>query len=120
VIDSYGSVPLHQQSHGQAVTALFMNRFGGKGLYLLDEPEAALSPTRQLSLISRIHELVEDASQFVIATHSPIIMAYPAARIYLLTEDGISEIEYEECEHFRVSRDFLSNREKMLRILMER
>lgn len=118
VIDSYGGVSLHKQSHGQAFTSLIMNRFGGKGLYFLDEPEAALSPTRQLSLISRMHELVENDSQFVIATHSPIIMAYPNAQIYLLTDDGISEVEYEECDHFRVTRNFLSNRKKMLRILM--
>lgn len=118
VIDSYGGLSLHQQSHGQAFTSLIMNRFGGEGLYFLDEPEAALSPTRQLSLISRMHELVENDSQFVIATHSPIIMAYPNAQIYLLTDDGISKVEYEECDHFRVTRNFLSNREKMLRILM--
>ncbi len=118
VIDSYGGVSLHQQSHGQAFTSLIRDRFGGKGLYFLDEPEAALSPTRQLSLISRMHELVEDASQFIIATHSPIIMAYPNAQIYLLNEDGITEAEYEECDHFRVTRNFLSNRKKMLQILM--
>jgi predicted ATPase len=119
VIDSYGGVSLHEQSHGEAFLALFMNRFGGKGLYLLDEPEAALSPTRQMALISRLHDLVEDESQFVIATHSPIIMAYPKSRIFLLTEDGIEEIAYEDTEHYCVTRDFLSNREKMLRILME-
>ena len=119
LIDSYGGRSLHAQSHGESFLALFMNRFGGKGLYLLDEPEAALSPTRQMALISRLHELVEDDSQFVIATHSPIIMAYPHARIFLLTESGIEEISYEETEHYRVTRDFLSNREKLLKILME-
>ncbi len=120
LIDSYGGRSLHEQSHGESFFALVMNRFGGKGLYLLDEPEAALSPTRQMALISRLHELVEDESQFVIATHSPIIMAYPNARILLLTEDGIEKIPYEETEHYRVTRDFLSNREKMLEILMEK
>jgi predicted ATPase len=120
LIASYGGRSLHEQSHGESFFALVMNRFGGKGLYLLDEPEAALSPTRQMALISRMHELVEDESQFIIATHSPIIMAYPNARILLLTEDGIEEISYEETEHYRVTRDFISNREKMLKILMER
>jgi predicted ATPase len=119
IIDSYGGRSLHEQSHGESFLALFMNRFGGQGLYLLDEPEAALSPARQLALISRLHELVRDRSQFVIATHSPIIMAYPDARIFLFGDGGIEEIAYEETEHYRVTRDFLGNREKMLRILME-
>ena len=120
IIASYGGLSLHEQSHGESFFALVMNRFGGKGLYLLDEPEAALSPTRQMALISRMHELVEDDSQFIIATHAPIIMAYPNARILLLTENGIEEISYEETEHYRVTRDFISNREKMLKILMEK
>ncbi len=119
LLNSYGGRSLHEQSHGESFLALVMNRFSGKGLYLLDEPEAALSPTRQMALISRIHELVEDESQFIIATHSPIIMAYPNARILLLSEDGIEEVAYEETEHYRVTRDFMSNREKLLKILME-
>ena len=86
---------------------------------LAHEPEAALSPTRQMALISRMHDLVRDHSQFIVATHSPIIMAYPKARIYLLTEDGIQETAYEDTEHYRVTRDFLMNPERMLRILME-
>ena len=119
VIDSYGGRSLHAQSHGESFLALFMNRFGGQGLYLLDEPEAALSPTRQMALLARLHDLVKDRSQFVIATHSPIVMAYPDARIFLLTDDGIGEIAYEETEHYRVTRDFLARREQMLKILME-
>jgi predicted ATPase len=119
IIDSYGGRSLHAQSHGESFLALFMDRFGGKGLYLLDEPEAALSPARQLALISRLHDLVQDQSQFIIATHSPIIMAYPDARIFLFGEGGMEEIAYEETEHYRVTRDFLGNREAMLRILME-
>lgn len=119
IIDSYGGVSLHEQSHGEAFFAIFMERFGGRGLYLLDEPEAALSPTRQMSLIARMHELVRDGSQFIIATHSPILMAYPNADILQMTPDGPQSIDYTDTEHYRVTRDFLMNHEKMLRILME-
>ncbi|WP_255450913.1 AAA family ATPase [Sporomusa sp. KB1] len=118
VIDSYGGRSLHEQSHGEAFFATFMNRFGGQGLYILDEPEAALSPLRQMAMISRIHELVRQDSQFVITTHSPIIMAYPDAKIVQLTETGLAEIEYEQTEHYIIMREFINNREKMLKILM--
>lgn len=119
IINSYGSRSLHQQSHGESFFALLMNRFGGKGLYILDEPEAALSPTRQMAMLSRMHELVRNDSQFIIATHSPIIMAYPDARMFSLSERGVASVSYEETEHFQITRDFLNNREKMLRILLE-
>lgn len=119
IINSYGGVSLHEQSHGESFFAVFMERFGGNGLYLLDEPEAALSPTRQMALISRMHELVRGGSQFIIATHSPILMAYPDADIIMLTQDGLGTVDYTETEHYRVTRDFLMNHEKMLRILME-
>lgn len=117
IIDSYGGRSLHQQSHGESFFALVMHRFGGRGLYILDEPEAALSPTRQMALLSRIHDLVQQDSQFIIATHSPIVMAYPNAQILLLSEHGITPSEYTETEHFRVSKDFLMNHEKMIRLL---
>ena len=87
---------------------------------MLDEPEAALSPQRQLAVLSRIHDLVLDDSQFIIATHSPILMAYPGAFIYQFSQDGISRIEYEETEHFQVTRDFLANPSRMLDILLQR
>lgn len=119
VVHAYGDKSPHEQSHGESFFALFLNRFRGQGLYLLDEPEAALSPTRQMALISRMHDLVQDASQFIIATHSPIIMAYPDADILLLTEAGIRHVAYKATEHYRVTRDFLMNPERMLRILME-
>jgi predicted ATPase len=118
IIDSYGGVSLHEQSHGESFFALFLNRLGGEGLYLFDEPEAALSPTRQLAFIARLHQLVERDSQFIIATHSPIIMGYPDARILQLSDDGIREVQYEETEHYSITRDFLEHRESMLRILM--
>ena len=95
-------------------------RFGGQGLYILDEPEAALSPQRQLAVLSRIHDLVLDNSQFIIATHSPILMAYPDAAIYLCNKEGVIPVDYEETEHYQVTRDFLSNREQVLRALMAR
>ncbi len=120
VVDSYGGRSLHEQSHGESFLALMTNRFGGNGIYLLDEPEAALSPQRQLAVLSRIHDLILDNSQFLIATHSPILMAYPDARIYQCGQDGIAEIAYEDTEHFQVTRDFLANPERMLRILLER
>lgn len=114
IIDSYGGRSLHEQSHGESFFATFMNRFGGGGLYVMDEPEAALSPTRQLSMLARIHELVRQGSQFIISTHSPILMAYPDAVIYQLDGSGIEEVALEETEPFRVTRQFLNNRSPML------
>ncbi len=118
IINSYGGISLHEQSHGESFMALAMNRFGGKGLYILDEPEAALSPTRQLALLARIHELIQNDSQFIIATHAPILMAYPNATHYQLEANGPREVAYTETEHFEVTRNFLNNHESVLNILM--
>ncbi len=120
VIGSYGGRSLHEQSHGESFLALLANRFGGQGLYLLDEPEAALSPQRQLAALSRMHDLILDGSQFVMATHSPILMAYADACIYQFTPEGISRVPYDETEHVQLSRDFLANPERMLRVLLHR
>jgi len=120
IINSYGGISLHEQSHGESFLKLMTERFGGQGLYILDEPEAALSPQRQLAVLSRIHDLVEDNSQFVIATHSPILMAYPDACIYQCSKEGIAEIAYEDTEHYKVTRDFLANPKRMMDVLMER
>lgn len=109
---------LHAQSHGESFMALLMNRFGKDGIYLLDEPEAALSPSRQLAMLCRMHELIQQGSQFVIATHSPILMAYPQADIYQITENGLSKTSYTETEHYRVTRDFLNRPDKTLAILL--
>jgi predicted ATPase len=119
LVRSYGGRSLHEQSHGESFMALALNRFRGQGLYILDEPEAALAPSRQLAMLVLIDRLVkEGGSQLVIATHSPILMAYPDATIYHLSgEGGIEPIAYEETEHFRVTRDFLNNREAYLREL---
>ena len=119
-VHSYGGRSLHEQSHGESFLALLMERFGGQGLYILDEPEAALSPQRQLAVLSRIHDLILDGSQFIIATHSPILMAYPEASIFQCSGEGITEVAYEETEHYRITRDFLANPARMLRILLER
>lgn len=116
LILSYGGVSLHAMSHGESFLALFLNRFRGKGLYILDEPEAALSPTRQMAFLSRLHQLVQDDSQFIIATHSPILMAYPHAVIYEVGE-GYQAVPYEETEHVRITREFLTHPEKMRRAL---
>jgi len=118
VIDSYGGRSLHEQSHGESFLALMMERFGGQGIYLLDEPEAALSPQRQLAALARIHDLVSMDSQFVIATHSPILMAYPDAIIYACEPNGIAPVAYEDTEHYRVMHDFMAHPKRMLDALL--
>ncbi|MEI6579086.1 MAG: AAA family ATPase, partial [Eubacteriales bacterium] len=94
------------------------NRFGGKGIYILDEPEAALSPSKLLTLISEIDALVKNDSQFIIATHSPILMAFPDAQIYQLSESGIETVEYKQTEHYQMTKRFLDNPDQMLRYLL--
>lgn len=119
LISSYGGRSLHRQSHGESFLSLVINRFGGNGLYLLDEPEAALSPSRQMALLSLIHELVKKRSQWIIATHSPILMAYPGAEIYCLTDEGIRLTPYQETEHYQLTRRFLENPVRMLQELFQ-
>lgn len=119
IINSYGGKSLHEQSHGESFWSLVMHRFKGKGFYILDEPEAALSPKRQLALLSRIHQLVNDDSQFVIATHSPILMAYPGADVYMCTDSGLKQVSYQDTEHFQVTHDFIRNPGRMLNILLD-
>ena len=119
VIDSYGGVSLHRRSHGESFLAVVQNRFGGHGLYLLDEPEAALSPTRQMTLLCQMDELVKQMSQFIVATHSPILMAYPKADILEFSGEGIRAVDYRETEHYQVTRRFLEDPERMLRYLLE-
>jgi len=116
--DSYGERSLHEQSHGESFLSLIQNRFGPSGLYILDEPEAALSPSRQLSLLIRMHELVLQGSQFIVATHAPIVLAYPGARIYQLDDHGISPVRYDQTEQVSLTRDFLNDRERFLRRLL--
>lgn len=114
IIDSFGGRSLHEQSHGESFLTLLTERFRKEGLYILDEPEAALSPTRQMAALRRIHDLVKEGSQFIIATHSPILMAYPDARILLIDQGEIRTVTYTETEHFAVAKSFLNNHQKMI------
>jgi predicted ATPase len=116
--DLYGGRKLHEQSHGESFLALFEHRLHGDMLVLLDEPEAALSPLRQMAFLTLLHRHVRDGAQFIIASHSPIVLAYPDAWIYQFDETGIRRTEYEETEHYQVYRDFLANRRASLRILL--
>jgi predicted ATPase len=118
IIGSYGGLSLHEQSHGESFFALMEHRFRGKGLYILDEPEAALSPSRQLSFLVRMRDLIEDQSQFIIATHSPIILGYPEAVIYHVSSYGLEEVAYDDLEHVQVTRTFLNQRDRMLKTLL--
>ncbi|MBX3485090.1 AAA family ATPase [Phenylobacterium sp.] len=118
VTDSYGGVSLHEQSHGESFFALIDNRFKGDGLYIMDEPEAALSPNRQLSFLVRLHELIMARSQFIIATHSPIILGYPDAWIYQTGPNGLERVAYEDTDHVRVTRSFLNHRQTLLDTLL--
>ena len=118
LLGAYGGVSLHEQSHGESFMALLTHRFRAKSLYVLDEPEAALSPQRQLAALARIHELVKQGCQFIIATHSPILMAYPDAKIYACMADGLRRTDYEDTEHYQVTRDFLANPQRMLDVLL--
>lgn len=113
----YGGKSLHEQSHGESFIALVNNRFK-QGLFILDEPEAALSPTRQLTLLSLMHRLItEGKSQFIIASHSPILLSYPDATILEFGDEGVRNVNYEDTEHFRVTKDFLNGREAFFRHL---
>lgn len=117
--DSYGGKSLHDQSHGESFRSLIINRFRPRGLYLLDEPEAALSPTSQMSLLCVIDELVKKDSQFIIASHSPIILAYPNAEILEFSERGLEKITYKETDSYSVTKAFLDDPERMMNLLFD-
>lgn len=119
VYSPYGGKSLHQQSHGESFLALFNNHFQRKGIYLLDEPEAALSPQRQLAFMRIIWELESTGkAQFIIATHSPILLAYPNSMIYCFDEAGVEQKTYQETEHYLLTRDFLNNPKAFLNKLL--
>lgn len=118
VISSYGGVSLHKQSHGESFMSLVENRFGGNGLYILDEPEAALSPMRMMRLLCYMQQLVNNNSQFIISTHSPILMTFPNAEILEIKEDGINSVDYKETEHFLITKRFMDAPEKMIESLL--
>lgn len=113
LLEFHGGTSLHQQSHGESFLSLFRSRFSRNGFYLLDEPEAALSPQRQLSFLTLLHDTVRDFDecQFIIATHSPIILAYPNAQILSFNGSHIEDVEYKQTEAYRVTHSFLSNPE---------
>lgn len=114
-LDYFGKTSLVLRSHGQSHMAFFENRFARKGLYLLDEPENALSPARQLELLKLLRRFAARGDvQFIIATHSPILLALPEAEIFSFDEAPIRKIAYEETQYYRVYRDFLDNRGKYL------
>ncbi len=119
IIDGFGGVPLHEMSHGESFLALLENRLRGHGLYIFDEPEAALSPSKQLRMLAIMHRLIRSRSQFIIATHSPILMAYPEAILYSFGPDGIHQVEYEDTEHYQVTRRIIEDRDRYLRLILQ-
>lgn len=115
--DAYGGRSLHEQSHGESFLALLQNRFHGHGFYVLDEPEAALSPSRQMAMLCVLRDLVQQGAQFLIATHSPILTAFPGAQIYELDENGMHECAYRDTQNYQLTRRFVENPERMLTYL---
>ncbi|MGC6429672.1 MAG: AAA family ATPase [Jejuia sp.] len=118
-LKGYGGISLHNLSHGESFMAALTNKLKGKGLYIFDEPEAALSPTRQMSALVAIDQLVKADSQFIIATHSPILLAYPSSMIYQLDSNGIKEVKYEDTEHYIITKRFLNDPQRMIEILLK-
>ncbi len=117
---NYGGCSLHKQSHGESFMSLFMNRFKGKAIYLLDEPEAALSPSRQLAFLRILHDLTRSGdAQFIIATHSPILMGYPNSVILNFDGPKIDEVEYETTDHYQITKYFLQHRKKVLADILD-
>ena len=120
IYDSYGGKSLHEQSHGESFLAFFKNRLGSGGFFIFDEPEAALSPQRQLSLLAIIHELATKTdSQFIIATHSPIILAYPGATIYSCDLATLKRVDYKDTDHYQITKQFLDNPDRYFTYLFE-
>jgi len=116
----YGGKPLHEQSHGESFLAFFNNRLGNEGFFIFDEPEAALSPQRQLSLLSILHQMCKNPDfQCIIATHSPLLLAYPGATIYSCDSDRLTPIAYKETDHYKITKQFLDNPERFLNYLFE-
>lgn len=119
IILSYGGKSLHKQSHGESFFSIFTNRFSDNSIYILDEPEAALSPSRQMARLTKVHDLVNRGCQFIIATHSPILMAYPDSSIYEIKDNKFEEVEYEDTDNYNITKSFLNNKEKFLKILLD-
>jgi predicted ATPase len=113
----YGGKSLHEQSHGESFLAFFQNRLGREGFFILDEPEAALSPQRQLALLVILHEMRNTQVQFIIATHSPILLAYPGATIYSCDSGIIKSIAYTDTDHYQITKEFLNNPDRYFKQL---
>jgi predicted ATPase len=118
LLKSYGGRSLHEQSHGESFLALALNRFDEGGLYLLDEPESALSLHSSLALLRRMHDLVAAGSQFIVATHSPILMSYPESRIYRFADGAIEELAYDETDQVTLMRDFMADPGRFVHYLL--
>ena len=119
LVDFYGGKSLHEQSHGESFISLAENRFGGRGIYILDEPEAALSPMKIMRLMCLMKELVKEGSQFIISTHSPVLMTFPGAEIFEFSDSGIKKVHYSETEHFIITKRFMDAPQKMLEMLLD-
>ncbi|MDO4270112.1 MAG: AAA family ATPase [Eubacteriales bacterium] len=119
LLRSYGGKSLHDQSHGESFLSLVRSRFGGRGFYILDEPEAALSPASQLELLAHIRRLERDGSQLLIATHSPILMTYPGAELLEISVEGVRKADYRDTAHYQLTRRMLENPARMYRLLFE-
>jgi len=115
--DSYGGKSLHEQSHGESFFSFFKHRIGSGGFFILDEPEAALSPQRQLSLLMIMKQLCKSNTQFIIATHSPILLAFPGATIYSCDGDFLNKIDYHDTSHYQITKQFLNNTDLYLKNL---
>jgi predicted ATPase len=115
---AYGGKELHQLSHGQSVIQLFRHRFRSNGVYIMDEPEAALSPGRQLEVIVHVQRLAAAGAQFIIATHSPILMAIPGAKIYEVRDDGLSEADYDSLDQVAIYKRMLNDRKRFVQSLI--
>ncbi|MDH5411922.1 MAG: AAA family ATPase [Alphaproteobacteria bacterium] len=119
-IDRWGGQPLHEQSHGESFLAIYLSRLSEPGLYILDEPEAALSPNRQLSFLCALHDMQKSGTaQIIMATHSPILMALPGATLLELGPDGANEVDYRETDHFKLYERFLRGPEAYLKHLFD-
>lgn len=115
----YGGKSLHEQSHGESFISLIKHRFGPNGFYVLDEPEAALSLRGVLALMRRMHDLAAEGAQFVVSTHSPVLLGFPDATIYALSDEGIKQTSFDASDVVALTRSFLENREQFIRHLFD-